>query len=99
VALRESERRAQQAEVHAFTLQVSNILNEAYTQKIKHQLAQQGDKKGKKKCTARLVGDGLPHLLSGDAFYKAALAKKTELEEVEKQKELRRMGRLLHEGY
>jgi hypothetical protein len=92
-ALRESERRTQQAEAHAFTLQASNILNEAYTQKIKHQLAQQEEKKGKKKGTARLVGDGLPRLLSGDAFYKAALAKETELEEAEKRKTSKKDGK------
>ena len=92
-ALRESERRTQQAEAHAFTLQASNILNEAYMQKIKHQLAQQEEKKGKKKHTARLVGDGLPRLLSGDAFYKAALAKETELEEAQKTKAAKKDGK------
>jgi hypothetical protein len=92
-ALRESERRSQQAEAHAYTLQASNILNKAYTQKIKHQLAQQEEKKGKKKCTAWLVGDGLPRLLSGDAFYRAALAKETELEEAEKKKEAKKDGK------
>jgi hypothetical protein len=61
-------------------------------QKNKHQLAQQEEKKGKKKRTALLVGDGLPRLLSGDAFYIAALTKETELEEVEKQKAAKRDG-------
>lgn len=41
----------------------------------------------------RLVGDGLPRLLSGDAFYEAALAKETELEEAERKKAAKKDGK------
>jgi ornithine cyclodeaminase/alanine dehydrogenase-like protein (mu-crystallin family) len=47
-ALREFESRTQHAEEHTFSLQASNILNEAYTQKLNDQLATQEEKRERK---------------------------------------------------
>ena len=51
-----------------------------------------GRKQGKKKGI-KLVGDGLPKLLSGDTFYELAQAKEKEVCEVLRQKEERKEGR------
>jgi len=75
-ALRESEAQVQRIEVHAFELQASNILNKAYADRLKKQLAAK-EKKSKKK-SIKLISDGLPHLLTADEFYE--LAKKKEKE-------------------
>jgi len=44
-----------------FKLQASNILNEAYAERLCTKLAAQEEKRNKKKLT-KLVGDGLPRL-------------------------------------
>jgi len=64
-ALRESQSQNIRTEVHAFELQASNILNEAYADRLCAKLGAQEEKRKKKKST-KLVGDGLPRLLSGD---------------------------------
>ena len=50
-------------------LQASNVLNEMYCDLLRHQLAHQEGKKTQRKGTGKLVGDGLPRLLSGDDVY------------------------------
>jgi len=93
-ALREAESRNQRSEVHTFELQAANILNEAYTDRLVKKLAAQEEKQAKKKKkTTRLVGDGLPRLLSGDEFYEMAKGKEREAENVARQKEVRKDGR------
>jgi hypothetical protein len=91
-ALRESESRNIRTEIHAFELQASNILNEAYTERLRKALETKEEKKNKGKGT-KLVGDGLPKLLTGDAFYELAKEKEKEVREIEKQKEARKGGR------
>jgi hypothetical protein len=44
-------------------------LNELYCSMIRGQLAHYEEKKNKPKGMGKLVGDGLPRLLSGDEFY------------------------------
>jgi hypothetical protein len=61
--LRESQSQKICTEVHAFELQASNILNEAYADQLCAKLAAQEEKRKKKKST-KLVGDGLSRLLS-----------------------------------
>ena len=56
-------------------------------------LAAQEEKQAKKKKTTRLVGDGLPHLLTGDEFYEMAKGKEWETGEAARQKEVRKDGR------
>lgn len=97
IQIQEAEYRSKRAEDHAFTLQASNILNETYTKKIKEQLATQEEKKGKKKGTGRLVGDGLPRLLSGDAFFEAAKKKEMEQHNAEMQKEAKKDGKAAYQ--
>ena len=50
-------------------LQATNILNEAYCSRIHGQLAHQEAKKTKLGGKGKLMGDGLPCLLSGDMFF------------------------------
>jgi hypothetical protein len=93
-ALREAENRNQRSEVHTFELQAANILNEAYVDRLVKKLAAQEEKQAKKKKkTTRLVGDGLPRLLTGDEFYEMAKGKEREAEEAARQKEVRKDGR------
>lgn len=96
-ALRESESRNVRTEIHAFELQASNILNEAYTERLRKALETKEEKKNKKKkLTTKLVGDGLPRLLTGDKFYELAKEKEKEVQEIEKQKEARKGGRVAY---
>ena len=51
-------------------LQAANILNEAYCERLRNQLAHKEGKEKESWAKGKLVGDGLPCLLSGDKFYK-----------------------------
>ncbi|PPQ82632.1 hypothetical protein CVT25_007560 [Psilocybe cyanescens] len=95
-ALRESEGFCHWLEVHAFELQASNILNEAYASCLKNQLAMKEEKKMKKKAT-KLVGDGLPRLLTADTFYKLAKEKEKKVREEAQQKSKRVEARKLYD--
>ncbi|KDR65757.1 hypothetical protein GALMADRAFT_148409 [Galerina marginata CBS 339.88] len=77
------------AGVHAFKLQASNILNEAYTKHLRRALEAK-KKKRDKKSGIKLIGDGLPKMLSGDKFYELAQAKEKEVWEFARQKEARK---------
>ena len=94
-ALKEAESKSHRSEIHAFELQASNILNEAYAARLKKQLAAKEEKRGKKK-TLKLVGDGLPRLLSGDEFYELAKEKEKEVHAEERQKEAKKVGRVAY---
>ena len=80
-------------EIHAFKLQASNILNEAYTERLKKALEEKEEKQSKRRKMTKLVGDGLPRLLTGDAFYELSKEKEKEVRDVEKQKEARKDGK------
>lgn len=67
-ALKESEVRERALLRRVYKLQATNILNNLYCAKIRGQLAHHEQKKGKK-TAGRLMGDGLPILLSDDVFY------------------------------
>jgi hypothetical protein len=95
-ALHEAESRNVHAEVHAFELQASNILNEAYTERLRKALQTKEEKRGKKKGM-KLVGDGLAKLLSGDEFYELAQAKEKEVREVSRQKEEQKEGQVAYD--
>ena len=96
-ALREAESWNVRSEMHAFELQASNILNEAYTERLRKALETKEEKRGKKKGI-KLVGDGLPKLLSGDDFYELAQAKEKEVREFSRQKEARKEGRVAYDA-
>lgn len=76
-ALHESESHLHQIEVHTFKLQASNILNEAYTSRLKNQLAMWEEKKK----VIKLVRDGSPRHLTADDFYELAKEKETEVQD------------------
>jgi hypothetical protein len=94
-ALRESESRNVRSEIHAFELQASNVLNEAYMERLRKALEAKEEKKNnlKKRKVTKLVGDGLPRLLTGDAFYELAKEKEKEVREIERQKGARKDGK------
>ncbi|KAF8906161.1 hypothetical protein CPB85DRAFT_1314271 [Mucidula mucida] len=64
-------------------LQAANILNEVYCKSLREQLAFQDEKKRKGKGKGKLVGDGLPVLLTSDEFYERVV----EFEKAQIQKE------------
>ena len=67
-ALHESESHLHQIEVHAFELQASNILNEAYMLRLKNQLAMQEEKKKNKKKGALYTPPPIPTGLLLDSW-------------------------------
>ena len=69
-ALRESRVQAESFQQHIIELQAANVLNEVYCNKLRFQLAAKEEKqKGKGKGKGKLMGDGLPKMLTGDEFY------------------------------
>ncbi|KDQ18847.1 hypothetical protein BOTBODRAFT_103124, partial [Botryobasidium botryosum FD-172 SS1] len=68
VALRESKAEAAHLRRRTLELQATNILNEAYCKTLREQLAFK-EKGGGSRKRGKLMGDGLPVLLSGDAFF------------------------------
>jgi len=96
-ALHEAESWNARAEIHAFKLQASNILNEAYTERLRKALEAREEKREKKKGI-KLVGNGLPKLLSGDKFYELAQAKEKEVHEDLKQKEAWKEGQVAYDA-
>lgn len=68
-ALREAEAANTALKQRLITLQASNVLNELYCAKLRSQLAHNESKKRSGKNRGKVLGDGLPRLLSGDEFY------------------------------
>ena len=94
-ALREAENWNACNEVYQYELQASNILNEAYTERLRKALETKEEKRSKRRTT-KLVGDGLPRVLTGDKFYELAVEKGKEIREVARQKEARKDGRSMY---
>lgn len=91
-ALHDAEAANAALKKRVIALQASNILNEMYCAKIRSQLAHQESKKQAGNNGGKILGDGLPRLLSGDVFYervvqfeeaqtRAAAEKRTRTEE------------------
>ena len=68
-ALRESEAHVADLKWRVLELQAVNILNEAYCSRLQGQLAYKEEKQANPKGKGKLMGPGLPCLLSGDWFY------------------------------
>ncbi|RDB28659.1 Pogo transposable element with KRAB domain [Hypsizygus marmoreus] len=68
-ALREAEAANDALRQRVLALQATNVLNESYCTKLRFQLAHREEKKKNPKGKGKLVGDGLPRLLTGDDFY------------------------------
>ncbi|EAU80206.2 hypothetical protein CC1G_13541 [Coprinopsis cinerea okayama7 len=67
-ALKESDTMFRALRDRVAVLQASQILNDTYCNKLRIQLAHKEKKKGKQ-TLGKLMGNGLPRMLSGDAFY------------------------------
>ena len=68
-SLRESEAANITLKRRVIKLQAANVLNEMYCNMLRGQLAKQEEKGRKGKGKGKLMGDGLPRLLSSDEFY------------------------------
>ncbi|TFK20620.1 hypothetical protein FA15DRAFT_574933, partial [Coprinopsis marcescibilis] len=69
-ALQESEAANEALQHRVIQLQKSQILNKAYCNKLRHQLSHKEEKQANKgKGKGKLLGNGLPQLMSGDAFF------------------------------
>ena len=72
-ALRETLARENALKQRLLDVQAANVLNEAYCDKLRHQLAHYEGKKEDTGGRGKLMGDGLPCLLSGDEFFHRAI--------------------------
>lgn len=79
-------------------LQASAVLNEMYCNILRKQLAYQEEKKNKPKGKGRLVGDGLPRLLTGDEFYERVCEFTKAQEREEREKAARKVARVDRQG-
>ena len=88
-ALRKREQHAEGLQHRVLELQAANVLDEMYCSMLRGQLAHYEKRKNAPKGMGKLVGDGLPRLLSGDEFYERVVEftdrqKRTELEKAER---------------
>ncbi|KZP27717.1 hypothetical protein FIBSPDRAFT_669621, partial [Athelia psychrophila] len=67
--LREALAHEEALRLRVINLQASSILNEGYWERLRGQLAFQKDKKAGRKKKGKLMGDGLPVLLTRDVFF------------------------------
>ncbi|KAK7692708.1 hypothetical protein QCA50_004341 [Cerrena zonata] len=86
VIIKEAEQENQVLRRRVMELQAANILNEAYCKTLREQLAFKDKGKGKEKGD-RLLGDGLPVLLTDDFFMKR-------VEEWEKEQQKKRTEKM-----
>jgi hypothetical protein len=88
-ALRESQEQETYLKQRVLELQAANILNEAYCSRLRGQLAHKEEKKANPKGKGKLMGDGLPCLLSGDWFYEWVVEFEAWQQREEREKEAR----------
>lgn len=89
-ALREAEAQNTMYRRRMLELQATNILHESYCKQLREQLAFKDEKKGKPKGKGKLMGNGLPVLLTGDFFYE----KVVEFEKDQRRKEKEKADRV-----
>ncbi|KIK72919.1 hypothetical protein PAXRUDRAFT_106834, partial [Paxillus rubicundulus Ve08.2h10] len=92
-ALREAEECCQSYKQRVITLQAQAVLNEAYCNKLRFQLAFQEEKKSNPGAPGKLDVDGLPRLLSGDEFYERVVEFTRWQKEAVAKKETRKVAR------
>lgn len=85
-ALREVEARKQLLQKRCVELQALNILNELYCGKLHGQLAHREETKEKGKGKGKLMGDGLPCMLTDDDFYEKVVVHEDGQKQVAKAK-------------
>ncbi|KAJ8595506.1 hypothetical protein M405DRAFT_700138, partial [Rhizopogon salebrosus TDB-379] len=87
-ALQESEQRGEESKRQMIGLQAAAVLQTRYCDRVCGQLAAQEQKAGKKKST-RLVGDGLPRMLTGDVLFTQVVMHENAVEAESREKELK----------
>ncbi|KAF5389967.1 hypothetical protein D9757_013844 [Collybiopsis confluens] len=93
-ALREAEAEIEYYRQRQMELQAANILNETHCKGLQRRLASREEKKkGRKGKGKKLMGSGLPVLLTGDEFYERVVEFEKETAEKEKEKEARRVNK------
>ncbi|KIK76767.1 hypothetical protein PAXRUDRAFT_104184, partial [Paxillus rubicundulus Ve08.2h10] len=92
-ALWEAEECCQSYKQRVITLQAQAVLNEAYCNKLRFQLAFQEEKKSNPGAPGKLDVDGLPRLLSGDEFYERVVEFTRWQKEAVAKKETRKVAR------
>ncbi|KAG2079588.1 hypothetical protein BD769DRAFT_1380450 [Suillus cothurnatus] len=88
VALQESGQREEETKRQMIGLQAASVLQIQYCDRVHGQLAAQEEKAGRKKGT-RLVGDGLPRMLTGDVFVAQVVTHENAMEAEAREKEMR----------
>jgi hypothetical protein len=88
VALQESGQREEETKRQMIGLQAASVLQIQYCDRVRGQLAAQEEKAGRKKGT-RLVGDGLPRMLTGDVFVAQVITHENAMEAEAREKEMR----------
>jgi hypothetical protein len=91
--LRESEATNISLKRRVIELQAANVLNEMYCNMLRGQLAKQEEKRQKGKEKGKLIGDGLPRLLSGDEFYEKVVVYEEERKKAVAEKKSRKIER------
>ena len=92
-ALRESFNENEHYRRCILELQATNILNEAYCKALKEKLAFRLEKEKKGKGKGKLMGDGLPVMLTGDWFYERVVEFEANMRRKERDKESRKTDR------
>ncbi|KAG1835927.1 hypothetical protein DFJ58DRAFT_670170 [Suillus subalutaceus] len=95
VALLESEQCEEESKHRMIGLQAASVLQVRYCDRVRGQLAVQEDKMGRKKGT-RLIGDGLPRMLTGDVFVAQVITHENAMEAEAREKEIRAKRRAEH---
>ncbi|KZP13128.1 hypothetical protein FIBSPDRAFT_687441, partial [Athelia psychrophila] len=97
-ALLDSEVRAQAQYSRVLELQAAAVLNQMYCDLLRKQLAHKEEEKGKGKGKGRLVGDGMPRLLTSDKFYERVVEFQAAQERVDREKAARKVARKDRDG-
>jgi hypothetical protein len=85
-ALKASLAREQYQRRRILELQAASVLNEAFFQQVQERLNQKEAKKGEKGTKGRLMGDGMPVLLTSDEFYEKVVEFEAETRRKEQEK-------------
>lgn len=92
-ALLDSEAHTQAYYLQLLKLQASADLNHMHCDLLRKQLAHKEEEKGKGKGEGRLIGDGLPRLLTSDEVYERVVEFQTAQERESKEKAARKEAR------
>ncbi|KZP23536.1 hypothetical protein FIBSPDRAFT_684112, partial [Athelia psychrophila] len=97
-ALLDSEARVQAHYSRVLQLQASAVLNQMYCDLLRKQLTHKEEEKKKGKGKGRLVGDGMPRLLTSDEFYERVVEFQAAQEREDTEKAVRKAARKDRDG-